>query len=311
MLLFIFLDGIGVRADEAGNPFSAELPAFEQLCGGKMVAGRRLDEPGRIFRPIDAGLGVEGLPQSATGQTTLFTGVNGPQLEGMHISSFPTRALREAIAEHSFLKRAVAAGRRVTFANAYSPYYWQLASARRNRHSASTWTNLAAELPFRDFEQLARGEAVYWDITHELASASYAPELSPIAPHEAGRRLARLTSAYDLVLYETFVPDLCGHRRIPWTPAETLARIDAMLLGLLEAIDPAATLLITSDHGNLEDPDTKGHTYNPVPLIVRGPCAAHFADVADLTGVAPAILRCLGIDDSQPGHSPNPSPSHP
>lgn len=306
MLLFIFLDGIGVRADEPGNPFSAALPGFEQFCGGKMVAGRRLDEPGRLFRPIDAGLGVEGLPQSATGQTTLFTGVNGPQLEGMHISSFPTRALREAIAEHSFLKRAHAAGRRATFANAYSPHYWQMASARRNRHSASTWTNMAAGLPFRDFDHLARGEAVYWDITHELASASYAPELSVIDPREAGRRLARLTASHDLVLYETFVSDLSGHRRIPWTPAETLARIDAMLLGVLEAIDPAATVLITSDHGNLEDPDTKGHTYNPVPLIVRGPGAAHFAGVADLTGIAPAIYRCIGIEPAPASAPANP-----
>lgn len=308
MLLFIFIDGIGVGADQSGNPFSAAtLPGFVQLCGGKMVAGRRLDEPGRIFRPIDAGLGIEGLPQSATGQTTLFTGVNGPQLEGMHISSFPTRALRQAIAEHSFLKRARAAGRRVAFANAYSPHYWQLASARRNRHSVSTWTNLAADLPFRDFGHLARGEAVYWDITHELANASYAPELSPIDPREAGRRLARLSAAHDLVLYETFVTDLAGHRRIPWTPAETLARIDAMLLGVLEAIEPAVTLLITSDHGNLEDPDTKGHTYNPVPLIVRGPCAPHFDAVTDLTGIVPAIFRCLGIE-SAPAIA---SPDHP
>ncbi len=306
MLLFIFLDGIGVRADEPGNPFSeADLPGLARFCGGKLVAGRRLDEPGRLFRPIDAGLGVDGLPQSATGQTTLFTGINGPQLEGMHISSFPTRALRETIAEHSFLKRAQAAGRRVTFANAYSPHYWQQPSVRRGRHSASTWTNIAAGLPFRDFEHLARGEAVYWDITHELAHASYAPELSVIDAVEAGRRLARLTAEHDLVLYETFVPDLAGHRRIPWTPAQTLERIDGMLQGVLEAIASAATVLITSDHGNLEDPDTKGHTYNPVPLIVLGPCAAHFADVSDLTGITPAIFRCLDIQSTPTAGSPH------
>ena len=68
------------------------------------------------FWPIDAALGIEGLPQSATGQTALFTGVNALQLVGMHISAFPTQDLRDTIAEHSFLKRAHEAGYHVTFA---------------------------------------------------------------------------------------------------------------------------------------------------------------------------------------------------
>lgn len=87
--------------------------------------------------------------------------------------------------------------------------------------------------------------------------------------------------------------DLVGHRRLDWTPQQALQRIDAFLQGVLQALPPAATLLITSDHGNLEDPGFKGHTYNPVPLIVRGPGAAHFAAVHDLTGVTPAILAYL------------------
>lgn len=299
MLLFIFLDGIGIGPDHPSNPFAANpLPAFAQLCGGAMVAGRQIDPapangPQHLFRPIDATLGIDGLPQSATGQTTLFTGVNAPRLAGMHISAFPTQALRDAIAQHSFLKLAHENGHRATFANAYSPHYWQMAAKRRHRHSATTWTNIAANLPFRDFDHLARGEAVYWDITHEIARASYAPDLNYVPPREAGRRLAALTARHDIVLYETFLPDLAGHRRIPWSPAETLERIDLMLQGLLETLPAEATLLITSDHGNLEDPTVKGHTYNPVPLIVWGPGAALFTAVHDLTGITPAILRYL------------------
>ena len=67
------------------------------------MAGHTVDQPQHLFWPIDAALGIEGLPQSATGQTALFTGVNAPQLVGMHISAFPTQDLRDTIAKHSFL----------------------------------------------------------------------------------------------------------------------------------------------------------------------------------------------------------------
>ena len=305
MLLFLFLDGVGMGADNASNPLAAaDYPALQTLSAGRLVAGRTVERNDHIVRAIDACLGVEGLPQSATGQTTLFTGVNAPQLVGMHISAFPTQALRDTIAQHSIFKRARHAGRNVTFANAYSDHYWEMSSRRRNRHSATTWSVMAADLPFRDFADLARGEAVYWDITHEVARASYAPDLPDIASAEAGRRLAALAAHHDFVLWETFLPDLVGHRRLPWTPAEMLTRLDGMIAGLLASLPSSVTLLITSDHGNLEDPATKGHTYNPVPLIVRGPGAGYFAGVHDLTGVTPAILDYL-----QHVHSAAPSPT--
>lgn len=294
MLLFAFLDGVGLGPNDASNPFAVTpTPAFQRLCNGPLVAGRVVSETDHIFRPIDANLGVQGLPQSATGQTTLFTGLNGPEIEGMHISAFPTAVLRAVIAQHSVLKRAHEAGYRVTLANAYSPHYWRMTESKPNRHSATTLTNLAAGLPFRSWEDLERGEAVYWDITHEVARGSYAPELAVITPEIAGKRLAALTAQHDFVLYETFLPDLAGHRRLPWEPSWVIERIDAMLLAFLEALPSEATLLITSDHGNLETPATKGHTYHPVPLIVWGPGAKFFAEVHDLTGITPAILSYL------------------
>lgn len=298
MLLFIFLDGLGLGPDAPTNPFSSiDLPGFEQLVRARLLQGVRIDRPDHWVSAIDAGLGVAGLPQSATGQTALFTGVNASQLEGMHISAFPTEALRETLAQHSLLKQAQEAGFKVTFANAYSPQYWQSVYQRRNRHSATTRATMAAGLRFRDFDDLGRGEAVYWDITHEIARARHAPELPYVLAQEAGRRLAALTASHDLVLYENFLPDLTGHRRLDWTPAETLRRIDDMLLGVLRHLPAQATLLITSDHGNLEDTSTRGHTYNPVPLIVKGSGAVYFRDVHDLTGVTPAILACLRAAD--------------
>ena len=39
-------------------------------------------------------LGIEGLPQSATGQTALFTGINAAQLLGRHLFGFPNQPFR-------------------------------------------------------------------------------------------------------------------------------------------------------------------------------------------------------------------------
>jgi bisphosphoglycerate-independent phosphoglycerate mutase (AlkP superfamily) len=76
-----------------------------------------------------------------------------------------------------------------------------------------------------------------------------------------------------------------------------LQTLDAVLGGLLAAWDDAAGLiLLTSDHGNLEDLSVRGHTENPVPaLVISAPeiCRRFTAGLRDLTDVAPAIERLL------------------
>jgi hypothetical protein len=290
-LLFLFIDGVGLGPDAPSNPLATtRMPALEGLAGGRLVLGVQRQEAQRLVRGIDATLGVSGLPQSATGQTTLFTGVNAARAAGFHVPAFPIKPLTDLLARFSVLKRARALGCDVTSANAYSEAYWQ---RKRPRHSASTLAIMAADVPFRTFEDLLAGRAVYWDITHEVARASYAPELPLITPEEAGRRLGRLLIDHDLVLYETFLPDLAGHRRLPCPPERVLHRLDGLVRGVLATLPDQATLLIVSDHGNLEDSTTRAHTYHPVPLIVYGPAAPAFAGVTDLTGVTPAILAYL------------------
>lgn len=300
-VIFVFLDGVGLGPAEESNPFwSADTPALRRLLGGPLVEGVRVDQrngaPPVLCRGIDATLGVPGLPQSGSGQTALFTGVNAAQVAGTHVFAFPTERLRQVIADHSILKRAVAQGLRATLANAYSEGYWTwVRDKRRGRHSATTLTNMAAGLPFRTFEDLRQGRAVYWDITHEISRERFYADLEPITAAEAGRRLARLGSEHHLVLYETFITDLAGHGRLP-SPADwTLSRVDGLLGGLIEARPPGATVVVCSDHGNLEDSQFRGHTTNPVPLLVVGPGAEDPAwdDVRDITHVPGAILGWL------------------
>jgi bisphosphoglycerate-independent phosphoglycerate mutase (AlkP superfamily) len=54
------------------------------------------------------------------------------------------------------------------------------------------------------------------------------------------------------------------------------------------------TLVVTSDHGNIEDLSTRSHTQNPVPLMARGWAANAFAGASSLTDVTPAIVASLG-----------------
>jgi 2,3-bisphosphoglycerate-independent phosphoglycerate mutase len=294
-VVFVFLDGVGLGPSDESNPlWKAQMPTLRGLLGGPLVDGLAVDRPGLLLKGVDACLGVAGLPQSATGQTALFTGVNAPAVVGMHISAWPTTELRDIIAQHSLLKRAVEAGCRTTLANAYSGRYWQLVKPRRPRHSASTLTNMAAGLPFRTLDDLRQGNAVYWDLTHRAARDHSKFDVPLIAPQKAGARLAHLSQTHDLVMYETFLPDLVGHRRAMLDPVTFLDEmIDPFFAGLLEAIAPEVTLVVCSDHGNLENTRSKSHTRNPVPLLVVGPGAGAFRSAVAITGVVPGILATL------------------
>ena len=298
-MIFVFLDGVGLGPAAQSNPFwSVETPALRRLLGGPLVSGVQVPRQAvpLLFQGIDATLGVPGLPQSGSGQTALFTGVNAAQVVGSHVFAFPTARLRHVITERSILKRATQRGLRALLANAYSDEYWSwVEESRRGRHSATTLTNMAAGLPFRSFSDLRDAKALYWDITHEIARERFHADLEPIPASEAGRRLATLSNEYDLVLYESFLTDLAGHRRLPLPIDWTISRVDGLLDGLIEARPLGATVVVCSDHGNIEDNTSKGHTTNPVPLLVVGPAAddAVWQGVRAITDVPEAILYWL------------------
>lgn len=74
---------------------------------------------------------------------------------------------------------------------------------------------------------------------------------------------------------------------------EVLERFDAFLGGILEELDSEKSLLIiTSDHGNVEDLSTKTHTRNPVPVILIGLGKDEIADkIQNISHVTPAIME--------------------
>jgi len=305
--LWLFVDGIGLAPEGEENPLSVEpMPALRRLLGGAPTLERVGRGDGWHFAAIDATLGVGGLPQSATGQTALFTGENAPEILGRHVPALPGPRLGEILKEKSVLRRAARAGRRVTFANPFSRRYFDEVEARRRRHSATTLAALAAGEPLRDLDDLAAGRACAWDVTRE-SFRSHAPGTEPIAAEEAGRHLAALAGQHDLTIWETFMTDLAGHHRFGWTAAEALARLDGLLAGLLPALPPDVTLVLTSDHGNLEEAGHRRHTRNPVPLLAVGPHAGALEGVDRIDRLAPRVLELLGVGPASTGESTSPA----
>jgi len=306
-LLLVFADGVGLGAMEERNPFvSVPTPALRALLGAPLVAeratARTSGEPPVALAALDAVLGVAGLPQSGTGQTTLFTGVNAQAALGRHVPALPGPRLRALISEHGLLARLVADGRAVTFANAYGAAYAERLRSGEGRPSATSWTVAAAGLPFRTLEDLARGEALPWDVTGESFALRAGIDVPVATAEVAGERLARLAGAHDFTLYETFLTDVAGHARWGVTPEMAVRRLDGLLAGLLAARAPDLTVLLTSDHGNLEEPWHRRHTTNPVPLLAVGPAAAAFAGLTRLDEVAPRARAVLGgeVDAAAP-----------
>lgn len=308
-VLFVFVDGLGWGgADPARNPCLT--------YGGELF---RLPSPpaegpvpaawGGWARPLDAVLGVPGLPQSATGQTTLLTGRNAQAEIGAHLTGFPNAPLRELLLEHSLLKRAVEAGRTAAFLNAYRPLFFALPREKQLHLSATTVATLAAGLPFRTLDDVRAGRAVYQEFTNrDLRARGF--DLPELSPGDAGRQLARLTAGLDLSLFEYFQTDRAGHAQERGRVEAELRGLEAFLAGLLDGLRlrpggggavagphgsaGASLVLLTSDHGNLEDLSTRGHTRHPVPLLAWGEGAEAFArSLTRLDEVAPAVLRLI------------------
>ncbi|NEP18269.1 MAG: metalloenzyme [Leptolyngbya sp. SIO4C1] len=294
--VLLFLDGVGLGTAGAHNPLSQTntMPFVTQLVGQPLLAEAQHQSRHCLLKPIDATLQVPGLPQSATGQTTIYTGRNAPQYLGRHQTAFANGSLRPLIEASGLLKQVLHQGGTATLANLYSPAYFEAIANRRLRYSVGTLLNLTAGLTFRMQYEYEQGAAIFWDITGEFA-ASRGIAHPPISAQAAGVRLANLGRQYSLTLFECYLPDFAGHAQNLEQAQQCLRRIDRLIQATVEHLSAEVTLVITSDHGNVEDLSTKRHTLNAVPLLVIGPQAPAFSAVADLTGITPKLLESLQL----------------
>ena len=150
---------------------------------------------------------------------------------------------------------------------------------------------------FRDTATFNRGEAVYFDLTGRYARRR-GDDARLMTPARAGEALGHIAIAHDFTLYEYFLTDFAGHRQNMARSVRYLEDVDAALGAVIDYYDLERYLLIlTSDHGNVEDLSTRSHTKNPVPLLAAGAGHEEFASGCDdLMDVARAVFKYLGVD---------------
>jgi 2,3-bisphosphoglycerate-independent phosphoglycerate mutase len=306
-LLFIFLDGVGLGNDDPQiNPFARiEMPTLERLLGGRKLIAREapVETEWATLLALDARLETQGLPQSATGQASLLTGFNVPAEIGYHYGPKPNPEVAQYLKKGNLFQRVLKSGRQAALLNAYPPGYFEAIRSGRRLYSAIPLAVTSAGIDLKTSQDYFAGRALSADLTgqgwREHLGYQDAPVLSP---QEAGLRLGRLAAGLDLAFFEHWLTDYAGHRRDMHTAAELLRDLDGLLAGLLETWQPGEGLiLITSDHGNLEDLSTRRHTANPVPAIVIGAekVRRRFAcELRDLSDVTPAILSFLNGSNS-------------
>ena len=295
--ILVFIDGLGWgKPDPEVNPqhaYGGEIFRLPPDVGSV----QRMPRSG-WGRPLDAVLGVPGVPQSATGQTTLLAGVNAQAILGKHLTGFPNPRLREVLLERSVLKTLTDNGWKARFLNAFRPRFWELSRERQLTLSATAVANLAADLPFFTLDDIRAGKSLYQEFTNtELNERGF--EMDLLTAAEAGGVLARASRENDFTLFEYFQSDKAGHSADGPRIQEELTKLDDFMTALLAELEPDLVentlVLVTSDHGNLEDITTRRHTLNPVPLLAWGDGAVEFlAGVSGLDAVAGAIVARHG-----------------
>lgn len=296
--LLVFLDGVGLTPAKKTNPFSSnKTPGIDRFLGGPLITETIGIGGDRVLLALDATLGVEGLPQSATGQTALFTGVNAARQLGHHSTGLPGPKVRSIVEEGNLFHWAVERRLRTTFANAYTPRYLEAIESGRLKPSVTTSALLSAGLEPRGLDDLRAGRALSWDVRRDHFARQLDLNLPNVTPQEAGAHLGRIAADHDLTVYESFITDMTGHRRHGFDTLETLRTIDGLLAGLIDSLSEDTTVIVSSDHGNFEESDHKRHTRNPVPLMVLGPLAASFTGLESILEVTPKLLDSLGVRD--------------
>ena len=289
--LFLFLDGVGIGEDNPEvNPFfSLELKNFRKIFGGIPSRKNPFVENGSAFiQPSDALLGVEGFPQSGTGQVTLFTGVNAAQLIGMHFGPYPHSQTRPLLEEKNIFKVLKNLGADVHFANAFPRQFFEYVESGQRRLSATTLSCMMSGVPICTADSLRSGEGISADITAEKWHSDLGyHDIAPIKPFNAGKILRRIAAGHDFTMFEFFLTDKAGHAQDKPMGERVLEMFDEFLGGIVDGELEDLTILISSDHGNIEDLSVKTHTLNPSLTAVAGEHSEFFRgklnSIADIT----------------------------
>jgi hypothetical protein len=290
---FVFIDGIGVGRDDTENPlYTGKYPFFEKMAGSVKLTHSAPDflKKKQVYKPIDATLGMDGLPQSGTGQVSLFSGVNAPKHVGKHFGPYPHSSTKEMLAVDSIVSRATKKGLSFQFMNAYPPVFFRL-SSQRDRWSTTTLMCRQQSIPLHTELDVRSGLAITAEITQEIWKERLGIDLPTITEIQAAERMLKAGNSKDIVMFEYYLTDKAGHAMDHDMAQKVLSRIDQFLWAIHSGMRSDDLLLISSDHGNIENLSIKTHTMNHVPLIAYGSGADAFYDATSIEDVVPNLMR--------------------
>jgi len=280
-VILIFVDGIGIGEQRIEfNPclhskFQIFSPVNSLPFGGKKF-------------PIDAQLNVNGFPQSATGQTTIYTGINAAKLINKHLFGFPNEKLRELIIKESIFKKLITSGFKCKFLNAFRPVFFTSPELFENiRLSTTSEMNRAVDLPFCTLKDIKNKNALYHDFTNfEIIEKGF--RLPKYNTEIASSIILSQAKQYDLVLYEYFLTDKAGHSRDIIYAVNEINKVESLIYNVAKKIfDTDNSLIVCSDHGNIEDIRIKSHTLNPAFFAVW--TKKHIKPLKSLLDISPLI----------------------
>ena len=306
-LIFIFIDGVGLGSDQPLNPFACtKTPGLDSVLEKRPLysSATGYSGPHASLLGLDCSLGIEGFPQSATGQASIFTGENAAALLGSHMNGFPDERLRELLAARGLFKQLKESGYKVSFVNAYRPEFFEMLKKGLpgNNYSCSTLITYYGCLQFKDLDCLRRGKAVYMDITNELLFIQ-GYDVSLIDPETGADNLVKLSNGFHFCMFEYFLSDLVGHSANMADAQNEVKKLDRFIGRLHEKVNFNDTfVIISSDHGNMEDLSTKEHTMNQVPALLIGSRKIRNSletGLKDITDILPAIRKVLAYSDAK------------
>lgn len=301
-VLLLFLDGVGLgEANPAVNPFvTAQTPHLTALFGPEWyTAGRGpLITDKASLVPTDANLGVDGRPQSATGQAVILTGKNVPALIGEHYGPKPNQAVREIVEQGSLFSEVVQKGLKAGLLTPYPAGYFAAINSGKRLYSTVPLAATQAGVPLLTVDELRAGQALSPDFTGRgwLEALGYT-DIPLYEPFAAGQKLATLAQQYHFSFFEHWPSDEYGHRGTMEEAQKHIELLDEVIGGVLASWSAGdGFLIITSDHGNLEDKSQRQHTRAPVPTLLAGPQHHHWAQqINSLLDIAPLVRNLLSL----------------
>lgn len=306
-ILFFFIDGIGLGVNDSTiNPFATKsLHTIESLLSGrKIIKGSAPYHGERVsLLALDACLNVQGVPQSATGQAALLTGKNVPELVGYHFGPWPNKIVINTLNENNIFSVLRKNGLRSTLLNAYPPSYFNSINSGKRLYSVIPQSVISAGIPLKTSVDLNVGQALSADFTGQGWHDRLELNDTPILTYkEAGYQMARLSDQYDFSFFEYWLSDYAGHEQDMSKAEAILDSIDQVLNGLLDRWnDNEGLIIITSDHGNMEDLSTRRHTKNYVPALIIGALQLRrpfLRNMTAITDIYTAILSSYKINSS-------------